>query len=58
MVYEFELGCNAEEATKNIGYVKGESTIDHSTLTRWCIKICLDRKNLNNQAKSQVGLIL
>ena len=29
MVYEFELGCNAEEATKNIGYVKGESTIDH-----------------------------
>ena len=38
MLYEFELGNNALEATKNICGMKGEGTIDHSTINRWLKK--------------------
>ena len=34
MVYEFELGHTAVEATKNICFVKSEGVVDHSTVTR------------------------
>ena len=33
--YDFELGHNAVEATKNIFLVKDEGPVDHSTITRW-----------------------
>ena len=34
MLYEFELGYNTVEATKNICCVKGEGAADYSTVTR------------------------
>ena len=34
MLYKFELGHNAMEATKNICYVKSEGAVDHSLETR------------------------
>ena len=45
--YDFELGHNAVEATKNIFLVKDEGTVDHSTITRWLKKLCLSCKNPN-----------
>ena len=51
MLYEFELGCNAAEATKNICCAKSEGADDYSTVTRWSKKFCLDYKNLDNQTK-------
>ena len=44
MLYEFELGHNAMEATKNMCCAKGESTV-----TRWFMKFWSDFKNYNNQ---------
>ena len=35
MLYEFELGHNTAEPTKNIYCVKGDGTVDHSTVIRW-----------------------
>ena len=35
MLYKFELGHNDAEATKNICFVKGEDTVDQSTVTRF-----------------------
>ena len=35
MIYEFELGHNATEATKNICCAKGDGAVDHSIETRW-----------------------
>ena len=34
-LYEFTPGYNITEATKNISYVKGESRLDYSIVTRW-----------------------
>ena len=34
MFYEFKMGYNTTEATKNICYVKGEGAVDHNTETR------------------------
>ena len=52
MLYEFEMGHNAMEATKNICWVKVEGENDHNTVTRWFKKFCLGCKNLNDQARS------
>ena len=53
MVYEFELGHNSAEATKNISCAKSEGIVDHSTETRWLNKFCFICKNLNDvQARS------
>ena len=52
MLYAFELGHNATEATKNICCTKSEGTVDHNTVTRWLKKNCLFYENLDNQAKS------
>ena len=51
MLYEFKLGHNAAEATKNICCVKGEGTVDYNTVTRWFKKFCLGCKNCNDQAR-------
>ena len=51
MHYEFELGHNVEEETKNICCMKDKDTVDHSAVTRW-LKNCLCCKKLDNQAKS------
>ena len=48
MLYDFRLGHNAMEATKNICCVKGEGAVDPNIVTRWLKKFC---KNLDNQAK-------
>ena len=50
--FEFELGHNAVEATKNICCVEDEGAIDHSTISRWPKKFHSDYKNFNDQAKS------
>ena len=34
MLYEVELGRNVVKATKNICCAKGESVVDHSTVSR------------------------
>ena len=52
MLYNFELGHNTTETTKNICCVKGKSTIDHSTVTRWFKRFCSESKSLNNLAKT------
>ena len=52
MVYEFKLDHNILEASKSICCVQGESTVDHSTVTRWFKKFRSDCKNLNDQARS------
>ena len=50
--YEFELGHNIAEATKNICCVKSEDAVNHSTVTRCFKKFCPSCKNLSNQARS------
>ena len=55
MLYEFELGHNTTEATKNIYCVKGESAVDHNTVNRWFKKFCSGCKNLDDQAVSNHG---
>ena len=52
MLYKFELGYNAMKASKNICCMKNEGKVDHSTITRWFMKFCLDCKSLDNQEKS------
>ena len=52
MLYMFELCHNIAKATENICCVKGEGSVDHSTVTRGLKKFCLGYKNLNDQAKS------
>ena len=47
MLYKFKLGYNAEEVSKNIYCMKGEGTLDHSTVTKWLKKFCSGWKNLN-----------
>ena len=44
------MNWNIVETTKNIFYVKCESAIDHSTVTRWFLKFCSGCKNLDTQA--------
>ena len=52
MLYEFELGYDTMEVKKDISWVKGESTADHSTETRWLKKFCSSCKNLDDHSKS------
>ena len=40
------------EATQNVCCVKGESTVAHSTVTRWFKKFCSSYKNLDNETRS------
>ena len=51
MFYEFQLGHSIMEASQNI-CVKGESTVDHNSVTRLFKKLCLGCKNFNDQTKS------
>ena len=52
MLYEFKLKHSASEPSKNICCVKGEGAVDHSTVTNCFKKFCLDRKKLDNKARS------
>ena len=52
MLYDFKLGHNNVEATKNICFAKGEDTVNHSTITRLFKTFHLGCKNLDNQARS------
>ena len=49
--YEFQLGHNAVEATKNLYCVETEGIFDHSTVTRWFRKFYSGCKNLDDQIK-------
>ena len=51
MFYEFKLGHNVMEATKNISSAKGKCAVDHNMVARWLKKFCLDCKSLDDQAK-------
>ena len=52
MLYNFKLGHNITESTKNICCAaKGEGAVDHVTVTRWFKKFCSVCKNLNDQAR-------
>ena len=53
MLYEFRLGHNDVEATKNICCVKSEGMVHYNRVTRWFKKFCLGCKNLNDQARSE-----
>ena len=52
MNYDFELGHNTVETTRNTCCAKGEGLVDHCTVTRWLKKFCLGCKNLDNQVRS------
>ena len=52
MLYDFELGHNAVEATKNICCVKGEGALDCSTEIRWFKKLLSGCKNLDDRART------
>ena len=52
MLYMFELGYNAAEATKNICCAKGEGTVDHSTVNGWFKKFQPGCKNPDDQGRS------
>ena len=52
LLYEFKLGHNTAEATKNIYCMNGEGIVDHSTVTRWLKKFYLCSKNIDDQARS------
>ena len=49
---QLQTGYNTTEATKNICYAKGESSVDYSAVSRWLKKFHLGCKNLDEQAKS------
>ena len=51
VLYNFELGYNAAEVTKDICFAKNEGKVDRSTVTRWFKKFHLGCKNLDNQAQ-------
>ena len=51
MLYEFELGYNASEVTKNICCPKDEGLVDHSKVTRWLKKYHSSCKNLTELAR-------
>ena len=52
MLFKFELGYNITEATKNICHLKGEHTVDHSTVTRLLKKFCSIYKKHDDQGRS------
>ena len=52
LLYEFELGHNAAEATRNICYAKGESHLDQSTANKWFKKFRSGEKNLEDKSRS------
>ena len=49
LLYKFQVGYNAVEATKIICCTNCEVPVDHNTVTRWFKKFCSDCKNLENQ---------
>ena len=49
ILYNFEVGHNAVEPTKNICCTKGENAVDHCTINRWLNKFSSGCKNLNDQ---------
>ena len=51
MFYGFKLGHNVREATKNIYFEKGDSTVDHRTVSRWFKKFRTGCKNIDGQAR-------
>ena len=52
MLYEFEQGHNSVEATKTICCVKGEDTVDPSSVTRWFKIFHSGCKKFDDQARS------
>ena len=52
MLYDFQLGHYAAEATKNICFIKGEVSVGHSTVTRLFKKFRTSRKKVDDQASS------
>ena len=52
MFYQFELGHNTMEATKNICCTKRQGIVDYNTKTRGLKKFCSDCKIFNDQVKS------
>ena len=54
MVYEFELGHNAAETTKDICCTKGEGTLDQSAINRW-LKKYHKKYYINNDVQASWG---
>ena len=52
MPYEFKLGHNATEETRNICCAKVQAAVDQSTVIRWFKKCHWDVKNHDGQTKS------
>ena len=51
MLYEFELGYIAMEATNNICHAKDEGAVDLIKVTRWLKKFCSNCKNFDDHAQ-------
>ena len=58
MLYKLELGHNIMNVTKNICCAKDEDAVDKSTVTRWSKKFCSGCKNLDNQARSGLWILV
>ena len=52
VLYEFELGHKAVEATKNICCAKDDDAVDHYTVTRWVKKYRSGWNYLDNHVRS------
>ena len=52
MIYEFALCHNTAETTKSICCVEGESTVDHSIVSRWLKKFQSGCKKFDDQTRS------
>ena len=52
MIYEFELGHNDMEATKNIHCAKGDGRVYQITVTRCYKKFTSGRKNIDEHERS------
>ena len=53
MFYQFEVGHNAMESTKEIRFIKDKGAVDLVIVTRWFKKFYSGCKNLENYARSE-----
>ena len=55
LLNEFKLDYNTMEATKKHSLGESEGAVDHCTLNSWLKKFCLEFKNFEDQARSNMS---
>ncbi|CAF4098487.1 unnamed protein product, partial [Rotaria sp. Silwood1] len=53
MLYEFDLGSTAAEATRNIHAAYGEEAVDSLTCRRWFVKFRSEDTTLTDKPRSE-----